>query len=237
MTVPHVVSRTWPNGYRRREAEHGDRAFRPFLHRRHAAVMVCAPASAPSSRTGSSATRSVRNTGRPSTARTVTTMPPKQRPMPACASAEKKIGPACSPNMPTNAAKPSAIIRLTAPSGMRPNSGYRVRRWPTARPASSVPTLALSEIFMLANRETDQDPDQAAKEDRQPQRHEVRARRGHHHRTDAGRGSRHHRLRPDHLQRSPPFQRDAGSERNLLASARDRAQSRGRVHCRMGKIG
>ena len=65
--------------------------------------------------------------------------------IPVCA--ETKIGPAWSPVRPTKAASPSDVMRVTAPSGIRPNSGCCVRRWPTRRPASNVPTLVLSEIL------------------------------------------------------------------------------------------
>jgi hypothetical protein len=63
-------------------------------------------------------------------------------------------------------------MRETAPSGIRPNSGWRVRRAPTASPEQSTDAGAQND-FHIADREGQENASEAAEENRQPKHDKI----------------------------------------------------------------
>ena len=151
----------------------------------------------------------------------VTSIPPSRNPMPACAKEVRKMGPAFNPIMATKAARPSAVIRLIAPSGMRPNNGISGSQMPHGQPREQCTDTRAERNAHAPDWHREQYADEPAEEDRESERDKVRLCRRRNHGTDPHCNAIYHSSGADQMQDITSLQHNAGRDRDALTTARE----------------
>ncbi len=126
--------------------------------------------------------------------------------------------------MATKAARPSAVISETAPSGMRPKSGKRVRRCPTTSPARQGSDACAQRNPHVPDRDGDEHADEPAEEDGKAENEEVGCGRRCDNDAYPFGSARDDGFRPDQPENVATLNRDPGCQRKLLAPAHNRSQ-------------
>ena len=173
MTGPQAVRRYIPDGVGHGVSETGSLLCDSSWIARSAAVMVPAPAQAPSKNHGVHLQDVIAEQQRHEMRQDRHNQRHEHQVRPGLAQTDTKVGPVFNPTIPMNTARPTVSKIQRAGSGILPKVGYTERSQPNTRPMMSAPPLVV-RVRGSPPTVSAQQADETADDNAQAEEHDVR---------------------------------------------------------------